>query len=311
MAARIHFMIFRMLITGGLCLAASSCSGAAETVAAPPATLRLSRNSANDLQAAFARAPGIKPEIVTEGGSSITSLLDLQSRKTDITGTLADVAYLAYAGQLEEMTRPFEQLRGMAVTGLNTLHLLVGRNARVASLGDLKGLRVSLGAPGSSTAHITLRMLQDIGIASGQIHAERIPNTEIVNRLSSGDIDAAFSGFTLPNATVTTAIQRGARLVPIEGPVIEEMRTRYPYLKRTLIPRGTYPNQAEPIRTLGVDTLLVCRTELNDDVVYRFLDAYFATRPAMTPPNLDRAPATPIPLHPGAARYYRQRELSR
>ena len=31
----------------------------------------------------------------------------------------------------------------------------------------------------------------------------------------------------------------------------------------------------------------------------------------MTPPNLERAPATPIPLHPGAARYYRQRELSR
>jgi TRAP-type uncharacterized transport system substrate-binding protein len=89
------------------------------------------------------------------------------------------------------------------------------------------------------------------------------------------------------------------------------MRTRYPYLKRTLISRGTYPNQPEPVRTLSVDTLLVCRAELDDDVVYRFLDAYFATRPVMTPPNLDRAPATPIPLHPGAARYYRQRELSR
>jgi TRAP-type uncharacterized transport system substrate-binding protein len=45
--------------------------------------------------------------------------------------------------------------------------------------------------------------------------------------------------------------------------------------------------------------------------VYSLLDAYFATRPATTPPNLERAPATPVPLHPGAARYYRQRELSR
>ena len=132
-----------------------------------------------------------------------------------------------------------------------------------------------------------------------------------MNRLSNGDIDAAFSGFTLPSATVIAAMKRGARLIPIDGPVIEEMRTRYPYLKRTLIPRGTYPNQPEPIRTLGVDTLLVCRADLDDDLVYRLLDAYFATRPAMTPPNLDRAPATPIPLHPGAARYYRQRELSR
>ena len=181
-----------------LCLAASSCSRAAETTSPPPASVRLSRTSANDLQTALARIPHVKAEIVSEGGSSITSLMDLKNQKTNVSGTLADVAYLAYAGQLEEIGGPFEQLRGMAVTGLNTMHLIVGRNVRVRTLGDLKGLRVSLGAPGSSTALITLRMLQDLGIATGQIHASRIPNNEIVNRLTSGDLDAAFSGFSVP-----------------------------------------------------------------------------------------------------------------
>jgi uncharacterized protein len=303
-------MMSRILIAG-LCLAGWACTDTAETTAPSRATLRLARTTANDLQTALARVSGVKAEIVSEGGSSITSLLDLKSGKTNISGTLADVAYLAYAGQLEEMTEPFDQLRGMAVTGLNTLHFLVGRNVKVETLRDLKGLRVSVGAPGSSTAHITMRMLQDFGIAPGQIHAERIPNAEIVSRLSNGDIDAAFSGFTLPSATVNAAMQRGARLISIDGPVIEDMRTRYPYLKRTLIPGGTYPNQPDLVRTLTVDTLLVCRAELDDETVYALLDAYFATRPATTPPNLDRAPATPIPLHPGAARYYRQRELSR
>jgi TRAP transporter TAXI family solute receptor len=305
-------MTLRFYCAAGLvCLAASSCSGAAETTSAPRGSLRFSRTTGNDLQTTLARLPGIKANVVSEGGSSITSLLDLQTGKTNISGTLADVAYLAYAGQLEEMNEPFDQLRGMAVTGLNTMHLLVGSNTRVETLGDLKGLRVSLGAPGSSTAHITQRMLQDLGISSDQIRAERIPNAELVSRLSSGDINAAFSGFSVPSATVIAAMHKGVRLVPIDGPPIEEMRTRYPYLKRTLIPRGTYPNQPEPIRTLGVDTLLVCRAELDDETVYALLDAYFATRPATTPPNLERAPATPIPLHPGAARYYRQRELSR
>lgn len=294
-----------------LCLAASSCSGAAETTTAPRASLRLSRTTANDLQTALARVARINVDITSEGGSSITSLLDLRSGKTDVSGTLADVAYLAYAGQLEEMPEPFDQLRGMAVTGLNVMHLLVGPNARVDTLRDLKGLRVSLGAPGSSTGHITQRMLQDLGIRHAQMQATRIQNAEIVSRLTSGEIDAAFSGFSVPSATVIAAMQRGVRLIPIDGPEIEEMRTRYPYLKRTLIPRDTYPNQPEPIRTLGVDTLLVCRAELDDETVYALLDAYFATRPATTPPNLDRAPATPVPLHPGAARYYRQRELSR
>jgi TRAP transporter TAXI family solute receptor len=303
-------MTLRMLVAG-LCLVGWSCAATNETTAASKTSLRLSRTNASDLQTALARIPDVKVEIVSEGGSSITSLLDLKSGKTNISGTLADVAYLAYAGQLEEMTEPFDQLRGMAVTGLNTLHFLVGRNVKVETLRDLKGLRVSVGAPGSSTAHITMRMLQDFGIAPGQIHAERIPNAEIVSRLSNGDIDAAFSGFTLPSATVNAAMQRGARLISIDGPVIEDMRTRYPYLKRTLIPGGTYPNQPDLVRTLTVDTLLVCRAELDDETVYALLDAYFATRPATTPPNLDRAPATPIPLHPGAARYYRQRELSR
>ena len=120
-----------------------------------------------------------------------------------------------------------------------------------------------------------------------------------MSRLSNGDIDAAFSGFTLPSATAIAAMKSGARLIPIDGPAIEEMRTRYPYLKRTLIPRGTYPNQPEPIRTLGVDTLLVCRAELDDAV--RLSRCWMRTSrhsPATTPPNLERAPATPIPLHP-------------
>ena len=152
---------------------------------APPTTLRVSRTNASDWQTALARIPDVKVEIVSEGGSSITSLLDLKNGKSNLSGTLADVAYLAYAGQLEEMPEPFNQLRGLAVIGLNTLHLLVGRNVARESLRDLKGLHVSLGAPGSSTAHITLRMLQDFGIARGQIRAERIPNDEIVNRLST------------------------------------------------------------------------------------------------------------------------------
>lgn len=294
-----------------LCLAASACSRAAETTSSPQASLRLSRNTATDLQAAFKRVPHVSAKIVSEGGSSITSLLDLKNEKTDVSGTLADVAYLAYAGQLEEIPEPFDQLRGMAVTGLNTMHLLVRPGVNVKSLDDLKGLRVSLGAPGSSTAHITQRMLHDYGIARGAIRSERVPNAELVSRFSNGDLDAAFSGFTLPNATVIAAMERGVKLIPIDAPQIEDMRARYPYLKRTLIPSGTYPHQSEAIRTLGVDTLLVCRAELDDAVVYSLLDAYFATRPATTPPNLERAPATPVPLHPGAARFYRQLELSR
>jgi hypothetical protein len=306
-------MTLRVVSAAGLvlCLAVSSCSGAAETTTRPPRSLPLARTTAGDLRGALARLPDVSTDIVSEGGSSITSLIELRNGKVDISVPLADVAYLAYAGQLDEISEPFDQLRGMAVTELSTVHLLTARGVQAANMGDLKGLRVSLGAPGSSTSLITPRLLQAHGISPQDARAERIPNAEMLSKLASGDVDAAFATYGVPSQEVAAAIQAGAHLIGISGPVVEDMRTQYPYLKRTLIVRGTYPNQTDAVHTIGVDVVLVCRADLDEDLVYRLLDAYFATRPAMTPPNLDRAPATPIPLHPGAARYYRQRELSR
>lgn len=294
-----------------LCLAASACSGAAETTPPRGLSLRLARTTAGDLKSALARMPDVSSEIVSEGGSSITSLIDLRQRRVDVSVPLADVAYLAYAGQLEEIPEPFDQLRGMAVTDVSAMHLLVRRDVKARSLRDLNGLRVSLGTPNSSTSLMTPRLLLAHGIAPTDVRTERNPNPEMLNRLANGDIDAAFSSYAVPYPAVANLMRAGIRLIDIAGPVVEEMRTRYPYLKRTLIPGGTYPNQPEAVHTIGIDIVLVCRADLDEDAVYRLLDAYFATLPAMTPPNLERAPATPVPLHPGAARYYRQRELSR
>jgi TRAP transporter TAXI family solute receptor len=303
-----HASRFGILALG---LAASSCTTEAGTSAPKHAPLRLSRTTANTLRSALNRLPDITVEVASQGGSSITSLLEVRNRKTDISAPLADVAYLAYGGQLEEMGQPFDELRGMAVISLNTLHLLVGRDTRVQSLRELTGLRVSFGAPSSSTSLITPRLFRTHGIAPETIRGASIPNAQMFTQLLEGRLDAAFSGFVVPNASVTAAMKQGISLRPVDGPQVEELRTRYPHLKRTLIPRNTYPNQPEPIRTVAVDVLLVCRADLSEDLVYSLLDAYFATRPATTPPNLERAPATPIPLHPGATRFYRQRELSR
>lgn len=293
-----------------VCVAACACGGTAGTTESPH-RLRMAKTAANELALALKRHPEVTVEVVAEGGSSITSLMDLKAGRTDIAIPVADVAYLAYAGQLEETPQPFDQLRGMGVIDLNTLHLLVAPHVRAKSLRDLKGLHISLGAPGSSTALITERMLQAHGIPPESVRTERIPNAEMLKRLARGDIDAAFSMYNLVSQPATVAMQAGVRLLHVDGPVIENMRTQYPYMKRTLIPSGTYPNQPDAIHTIGVDTIMVCRADLDENLVYRLLDTYFATLPANTPINFDRAPATPIPLHPGAARYYRQRELSR
>ena len=112
-------------------------------------------------------------------------------------------------------------------------------------------------------------------------------------------------------------MQGGARLIPIVGPSVDTLRREYPFLKLTLIPPGMYPNAREAVRTIGVDTLLICRGDMDEGLVYEVTKEFFdglvsgSERPSLGSVELDQASATSIPLHDGAARYYRQRELQR
>jgi TRAP transporter TAXI family solute receptor len=272
----------------------------------------MSATTARDLQGALSRLHDIDFKVVTEGGSSVRGLQNLQGNRIDVAMAMADVAYLAYAGQLDAASAPFDQLRGLAVVTLNTLHLVAAKGTDIKSIRNLKGLRIALGPDGSATALIAERTLEAHGIALNDVRSYRLSYAETADKLSRGQMDAAFMTQIPPSDPIVTAATSGARLIDIDGPVIENLRTRYPYLKRTMIPRATYPNQPDAIHTIGVDLLLTCRADVDEDVVYRLLEAYFAARSNLAVPvEVERAPATPIPLHAGAARYYRHRELSR
>jgi TRAP transporter TAXI family solute receptor len=89
-------------------------------------------------------------------------------------------------------------------------------------------------------------------------------------------------------------------------------------LKGALIPAGTYPRLDRSVHTVGIDTLIACREDLDETLVYTLTKTFFDVLPelaarldALRRMDLGRAPATPIPLHDGAARYYRERELFR
>jgi len=263
------------------------------------------------LKAAYSQLPDVSIEAVTPGGASVLSVVNLQRGIVDVGVALADVAYLASTGQLDEAPEPFDQLRGMAVLDLNTLHLLVGAHTHIHSIDQLKGRHVALGPVGSSSAVIAATLMKANGLTDADVRSERAPYPETVERLANGDFDAAFMIQIPGSDPVMQATRSGARLLDVDGPLIEDMRQHRPYLRRTLIAKGVYPGQDKPIRTIGVDRVLICRADLDENIVYRLLEAYFAPGMGAPPTDLARAPATPLPLHPGAARYYRQRELSR
>jgi hypothetical protein len=141
---------------------------------------------------------------------------------------------------------------------------------------------------------------------------------EITAGFKKGTVDAAYgTAYFLPEM-FSALTANGARLVPIDGVEIDGLVQRFPFIRRTIVARDTYPGQTNAVRTLGVDLLLVCRSGLDPDLVYDLTRQYFASLPALLAAthtvsrvDLERAAASPIPLHDGAARYYRESELYR
>ena len=157
------------------------------------------------------------------------------------------------------------------------------------------------------------RLINSTGVATSEIHGEFLPVDEAVEKLLKGHVDAMFVTGRPPQDPVVQALGGGAHLLEINGPEIDNLRDYYPLLRRTVIPRGTYPGQDVPVHTVAIDLLLVCRADLSNELVYELTRAYFEQFPenVRRVTDIQRAPATVIPLHPGAARYYREREMNR
>jgi TRAP transporter TAXI family solute receptor len=276
----------------------------------PAATrVRLSHsNSAPQLGEIISRLPNVSlEEVALQSGGSIAVLAELQRGAIDIGAATADVSYLSLVGRLGTGP-PFKELRAIAVLGLNVVHLFVreGLSPKVTSVSDLRGLRVNLGVRSSGTALIAQLSLKAAGVELADIHAESVPYSSALKQLAAGTMDATFAVFD-PESGNTPI--HGARLVELDGASVERLRLQQPFVSRTLIPRSTYPHQDKGVWTIGVDLLLVCRSSLDDDLVTRVLESYFAPIVHSGALGLDRA-STSIPLHPAAARFFRRRELS-
>lgn len=266
----------------------------------------------------YARAlPSISVE-VQESPGSVRNVRALHGGSADIGLAFADVAYMAYVGRLAEDPTPFDRLRGIAVLQLTPLHLLVRSGSGVNNIGDLRGHRVGTGPPGSGTALTSELLMRAFGILPQQVSGETLPFNEAAHRLVAGTLDATFVNAGYPSESVEIATRAGATLLAVDGPGVARLRSEYPFLRFTFIPGGTYPGHPDAIRTIGVDSLLICRADLGEDLVYDLTKAFFEVLPQLSTEraslqlmDVDRASATPIPLHRGAARYYRERELTR
>jgi TRAP transporter TAXI family solute receptor len=254
--------------------------------------------------------------VETEG--SVRNVEFVETARAELGLALADVAYMGFSGRLGELGARAGRVRGLAVLHPSTIHVLVSPNSTIASLSDLKGRRVGVGPPGSGTAVTSSILLRAHGVSAEHVEQHAMPFLMAAEALTAGRLDAVFITAAASVEVVHQATRAGSRLLNVTGPVAERLRMEYPFLQPATIPPGTYPGQDQPIHTLQESVILLCRQDLDDVIVRDITAALFKVLPRLSVGgdflrlvDVRRAPATPVPLHPGAAWYYRERELSR
>ena len=249
-----------------------------------------------------------------ESTGSVSNVGVLQSGDADVGLAYADVAYIAFVGGLEGRPARFDHLRGIAVLHLAPVHLVVGATSGIRDVSGLRGRRVGVGTPGSGTALTAKLVLMAFGMDPASVQAKPLRYNDAAAQLTAGELDAMFVIGADPTESVQAGTRAGARLLPLIGPAIDRLRHDYPFFQATVVAANAYQGQPAPVRTIGVDNLLLCREGLDEELVYSLTSGLFEMLPSLPllrTMDLEQAPAVPIPLHDGAARFYRERELSR
>ena len=155
------------------------------------------------------------------------------------------------------------------------------------------------------------------GITPGDVTNIPVNPGEAITEMGKGKMDAMFAMGFEANTFTAQALAQGQKLMSIEGAAVDRLRREYAFIRPVTIPAGTFPGQTSAVRTVGVNMVLVCRADLDEQLAYDLTRLYFAALPRIAAggdvPGIDpqQAPLTPIPLHDGAARYFREAELFR
>jgi TRAP transporter TAXI family solute receptor len=246
---------------------------------------------------------------------SVENLILLQQGKGEIAFTLGDSLRLAWEGDEEAgFSAKLDKLRGIAAIYPNYIQIVASKESNITSLADLKGKTLSVGAPKSGTELNARAIFKAAGLSYNDLRKiEYLPFAESVDRIKSRQLDATLQSAGLGVASLkdlSTSVD--VTIVAIPADVIARLGA--PFIEAT-IPANTYKGQGADVKTVAVANFLVTRADVSDDLAYRMTRQLFENIPDLVAAHkaasgirLDVAlQGMPVPLHPGAEKYYREK----
>lgn len=227
-----------------------------------------------------------------------------------VLGGQADVAFVAADVAADEYKKD-PRLSALARIHDDYLHIVVRTDSEIRTVAQLEGRKIAIGSPSSGVEYIAERLLQATGL-DGKVTTSTRGLEDSINALLNGDVDAFFWSGGLPTPFLSRYNDaKSLRLLDIAD-VMPKMQALNQVYGIASIPASTY-NQAGPVTTLVVPNFLVVPKSMGDDVAEALVRGLFDARGQLAAANpaalsIDVHPGIetqPIPLHPGALRYYR------
>ena len=252
-------------------------------------------------------------------GGSVDNIRLIAAGQSDLGFTMADAAADAMQGQ-DKFRNNKVDLRTLLVVYPNRMHVVTLEDNGIQTLADLKGKRVSTGSPGSATEIMATRAIDVIGLDKDKdIKRERLGVAESVNALTDRRIDAFFWVGGIPTAAISTlATTSGVKMKLIDhADIVDKMNEKYGKLySKSRIKAGTYPGYKTDSDVAEVWNLIVTGKRMSDEDAYTIAktlvekkDEILKVHKEAESFSLDNQvqDRSPIPFHPGALKYFKEK----
>lgn len=245
-------------------------------------------------------------------GASAENIRLIRDKKADIAFTQNDIAeYAAKGTNMFQQDGKIDSFQALGALYDETIQIVVSADSNIKSVTDLKDKRVSVGAPGSGTEVNAQQILEAYGMTFEDTKLQRLSFADSAKAIQDGQLDAAFQTAGTPTAAITElAATKGVKIIPLDADKIDAIIAKYPYYVKTTVPANTYQTVPEEVTTVSVKSMLLIRSDLSEDLVYKVTKAIFENSDKLGHAKAKEIKlenvmnGVSIPVHPGAKKYF-------
>ena len=260
------------------------------------------------------KIPNVKTQVQATK-ASVENLILLQQGRGEIAFTLGDSLKAAWEGDEEAgFKSKLDKLRTIGAIYPNYIQIVATAESGIKTLADLKGKSLSVGAPKSGTELNSRAILAAAGMTykdMGKI--EYLPFAESVDLMKNRQLNATLQSAGLGVASLKDlSTSTDITVVSVPKAIVDKIG---PPFVPAMIPANTYTGQDKDVPTAAVVNYLVTSLAVSDDLAYQMTSLIFESLPELVNAHAagkeikleTAATGSPVPLHPGAIRYYREK----